>query len=31
MRLKLHPTTRVAPGQKIELAIPIERCRVLTA
>jgi hypothetical protein len=29
MRLKLHPATKVAPGQMIELAIPVDRCRVL--
>ena len=29
MRLKLHPATKVAPGQKIDLAIPVDRCRVL--
>ena len=29
MRLKLHPTTKAVPGQKIELAIAVDRCRVL--
>jgi hypothetical protein len=29
MRLKLHPATKVAPGQKIDLSIPVDRCRVL--
>ena len=29
MRLKLHPSTRVEPGQQISLAIPIDRCRAL--
>ena len=29
MRLKLHPTTKTVPGQKIELAIAVDRCRVL--
>lgn len=29
MRLKLHPSTRVATGEMIELAIPVERCLVL--
>ncbi len=29
MRLKLHPSTRVEPGQRINLALPVERCRAL--
>ena len=29
IRLKLHPTTRVAAGEKIDLAIPVKRCLVL--
>jgi ABC-type Fe3+/spermidine/putrescine transport system ATPase subunit len=29
MRLKLHPSTRVAPGQRIDLALPVQRCRAL--
>jgi iron(III) transport system ATP-binding protein len=29
MRLKLHPSTRIAAGEKIDLAIPVDRCLVL--
>ncbi len=30
MRLKLHPSVKLDVGQKIDVAIPVERCRALT-
>ena len=29
IRLKFHPSTRVEIGEKIRLAIPVDRCRAL--